>query len=76
LIALVSASDLIGILPERVLREQFLTPILDVMAIKERFLPSRLCLVTRAGVPLTPFAQNLMREFRRIAKRETGLNDL
>jgi len=75
LISLVGASDLIGILPERVLREPFLRLILDVVAVKERFLPSRLCLVTRAGVPSTPFAQNLMREFRRVAKQETGLND-
>jgi LysR family transcriptional regulator of abg operon len=72
LISLVSASDLIGILPERVLREPFLKPILDVLTIKEHFLPSRLCLVTRAGLPSTPIAQNLMREFRRIAKKESG----
>jgi LysR family transcriptional regulator of abg operon len=72
LISLVSASDLIGILPARVLREPFLKPILDVLTIKEQFLPSRLCLVTRAGLPSTPIAQNLMREFRRIAKKENG----
>jgi len=59
-------------LPESVLRERFLQLILDVLAIKERFLPSRLCLVTRAGVPLTPFAQNLMREFRRVARHQAS----
>jgi LysR family transcriptional regulator of abg operon len=74
LIALVSESNLIGILPESILLEPLLRPILDVLSIKEQFLPSRACLVTRAGTPMTPFAQILVREFRRFAKQELDVS--
>jgi DNA-binding transcriptional LysR family regulator len=68
LFALLSESDLIGVLPERLLRVSGFQHVLQIIPVKERFVPSQACLLTRPGTPNTPFAAALIREFRRVAK--------
>jgi DNA-binding transcriptional LysR family regulator len=68
LFALLSESNLIGILPERLLRISGFQHVLQIVPVKEKFLPSQACLLTRPGTANTPVAKALIREFRRAAK--------
>jgi LysR family transcriptional regulator of abg operon len=68
LIALVTGTDLIGILPERFVETAPFAAMLRAIPVKEHFLPSRAVLLTRADVPMTPVAQALAKEFRQTAK--------
>lgn len=68
LFTLLSESDLIGLLPERLLRVSGFQHVLQVIPVRETFLPSQACLLTRPGTANTPLAVALIHEFRKIAK--------
>lgn len=68
LVALLSETDLIGILPDRLMRVAGFQHMLQVIPIKEKFVPTQACLLTRPDTPNTPLASVLIREFRRAAK--------
>jgi LysR family transcriptional regulator, regulator of abg operon len=78
LVALLSETDLIGILPDHLVRVAGFQHMLQVIPVQEQFVPTQACLLTRPGTPSTPLAAALIREFRRAAravdaKPEAGL---
>jgi DNA-binding transcriptional LysR family regulator len=72
LIALLSETDLIGILPDLLVQVAGFQNILQIVPIEEKFMPTEACLLTRPDTPNTPLAAALIREFRRAAPRATS----
>jgi len=68
LLALVTGTDLIGVLPKRFVDMGPFEAVLKAISVKEQFLPSRAVLLTRADVPMTPIAKALAKAFRQAAK--------
>jgi LysR family transcriptional regulator of abg operon len=68
LIALLSETELIGILPDRLVRVAGFQYILQVVPVKERFFPAQACLLTRPDTPSSPLVAAFIREFRRAAR--------
>jgi LysR family transcriptional regulator of abg operon len=69
LIELVGGTDLITALPQSLLRHQWIGTLMRPIKIKERLRSTNMALVRRAGAPLTPLAEALAQEFRRLARR-------
>lgn len=69
LIELVVGTDLITALPLSLLKHRWIGNLMKPIRIKERLRSTEMALVRRAGVPLTPLAEALAQEFRRLARR-------
>ncbi len=72
LIELVVGSDLVTALPQSLLSHHLFGEVMRRVPIKETMRSTVMALVRRAGVPLTPLADALAAEFRRLARRYAG----
>lgn len=66
---LIAENDMVSALPLSLLQHWMLRDRLQALEIQERLRTTAICLVKRAGVPLTPLAHALAQEFRRSARR-------
>jgi LysR family transcriptional regulator of abg operon len=69
LMELVAGTDLVTALPASLLRHRLIGDTMRAIHIKEKLRSTAMALVRRAGVPLTPLAEALANEFRRLARR-------
>jgi LysR family transcriptional regulator of abg operon len=69
LMELVGTTDLVTVLPASLLCHHLIGDTMRAVHIKEKLRSTAMALVRRAGVPLTPLAEALANEFRRLARR-------
>ena len=69
LLELIVGTDLVSILPLQLLQHRFVRDFLHPVQIDEDLRSTAMALVRRAGVPLTPVANALAQEFRRLSRR-------
>ena len=65
MIAAAASSDLLAILPLQWLEFANSTGLLEHIRIREQLEAPAICLITRAGLPLTPMAERLSDQFRK-----------
>jgi len=71
LLEIVAGTDMVTALPQRLLQHRMFRGQVQEVSVREQLRSTTMTLVRRAGVPLTPLADALAREFRRYA-RERG----
>jgi LysR family transcriptional regulator of abg operon len=69
LLELIVGTDLVTILPLQLLRHRLVRDFVHAVPIEEDLRSTAMALVRRAGVPLTPVANALAQEFRRLSRR-------
>jgi LysR family transcriptional regulator of abg operon len=68
LIELITTTDFIAASPGTLLRHAWLSTVLTEIKVRERMFFTSMGLMRHSGVPLTPLAENLAMEFRRLSR--------
>jgi LysR family transcriptional regulator of abg operon len=69
LLEMIVGTDCVTILPEQLLNHRFVRDHIVALELNEHIHSTTMAIVKRSGVPLTPLAESLALEFRRLARR-------